>query len=189
MICLSPAPFRLTWEWGPDLWPHGSFRLHWGSQFVFWWPSFVFNTIWEWRWAGGNISFEEEIRWFLTPPGSMWRWPGAWSPSCCAHPGSAGGSAGWSDPHLWAQAKFQVCVCVSLCAGDGDNRALEPRPVNSVVQLVTCRTWLQMKCICWFPVQSLLTLAQPQQLCCQVAVWGVVAGSLLLSILPFPCCL
>ena len=34
----------------------------------------------------------------------------------------------------------QVCVCVSMCAGDGGNRALEPRPVNSVVQLVTCRT-------------------------------------------------
>ena len=32
------------------------------------------------------------------------------------------------------------CVCVSVCAGDGGNRALEPRPVNSVVQLVTCRT-------------------------------------------------
>ena len=62
---------------------------------------------------------------------------------CCAHPGSAGASAGWSDPHLWAQAEFQGCVCVCREWGGGGNNALEPRPVNCLVQLVTCRTWLQ----------------------------------------------
>lgn len=61
---------------------------------LFFWPSFVFNIIWEGG-AGGSVSYEEEITVVSHPARTHAEVARRMEPlRCCAHPGSAGASAG-----------------------------------------------------------------------------------------------